>query len=639
MLGAVRKPGVRRFEARGGELVGPALTVASIVVVALVSRFVIWIPNPPAVIVLFVVYSALRGGLRAGVLSALIACAYFTLAYSKTGQAFRYETNDLKRLVLWVTATPTMAILAGRLKERSLAAERVISKQAEQRFTAALQASPVGMVLSRLSDGRILDVNQAALDMFGYRREEMVGASAGQLQTWRDAPKRELLIAELKERGRVGSFDIVGRTKSGETVEVLGSLELVEVESERCMLSFLVDISERKRREDELRRKEEELRSSQKLEAIGRLAGGIAHDFNNLLTVIAGNASFLKATAKTTEDREIVDEVSAAAARASALTRQLLDFSRKQPTEPLPVDLATAVSALTPILARTLGEKVSLSVVLDEAPSVVLANPGQIDQVIMNLVVNARDALVDGGKLNIATQNVTLDEVEAALVGPRATAGNWVVLSVRDTGEGMDKTTIAQIFEPFFSTKGVGRGTGLGLATVYAIITRANGFVLVESEIGQGTVFKVYLPRIDESAASANGEPAVERAHGEVVLLVEDDPAVRTLTARLLRDLGYTALLADGAEQALDIVSRRQSPIDLIVTDVVMPGMNGRELVERLGADLPDAKVLFVSGYADDATLAERVQRRESAFLAKPFTRNELGIKLRELLDDENADA
>ena len=415
-------------------------------------------------------------------------------------------------------------------------------------------------------------------------------------------------------------------------MELLGSLEVVEVDGQRCMLSFLVDMTERKRREQELHRKEEELRNSQNLEAIGRLAGGIAHDFNNLLTVIAGNASILQEATKDSEEREIVDEISSAAARAAALTRQLLDFSRKQPTEPLPLDLATAVSALTPILVRTLGETVTLEVAVDETPSVVLANPGQIDQVIMNLALNARDALAEGGKLFIAAQNVTLDEVEAALVSPRASAGNWVVLSVRDTGEGMDQATIEHIFEPFFSTKGVGRGTGLGLATVYAIVTRSGGFILVESERGQGSVFKVYLPRVEDQAKSQLPELCAARGEGEVVLLVEDDPAVRSLTARLVRDLGYTALLADGPEQALDIV-RRQSRIDLILTDVVMPGMNGRDLADKISVELPSAKVLFVSGYADDATLAERVRRGESAFLAKPFTRSELAAKLRELLD------
>jgi two-component system cell cycle sensor histidine kinase/response regulator CckA len=628
------QPGARPRAPLLRELSGPLLTVAVAVFVAVFSELVARIPNPPAILLIFVVFSAFRGGVRSGLASASVAWVYFAIAFSKPDRLFEYQPEDLKRIALWLLSLPTLALMVGRLKERSLAAERSIGKQAEERFTTVLHASPVGMVLTRLSDGRILDANRAALEMFGYERHEMVGSSARELQTWRDAPKRELLITRLEAEGRVPNFDIVGRTKSGETVEVLGSLELVEVDSQRCMLSFLVDMTERKRREEELRRKEEELRSSQNLEAIGRLAGGIAHDFNNLLTVIGGNASFLQETMKAPEQREVVDEISAAATRAAALTRQLLDFSRKQPTEPLPLDLATSVSALTPILARTLGEKVSLVVTVEEAPSVVLANAGQIDQVIMNLVLNARDALADGGKLSIATQNVTLDEVEAALVSPRATAGNWVMLSVRDTGEGMDAATIEHIFEPFFSTKGVGRGTGLGLATVYAIVSRAGGFILVESELGQGTVFKVYLPRVEESAASDCQQPRVARAQGEVVLLVEDDPAVRTLTARLVRDLGYTALLADGSEQALDIVKRRQSPIDLILTDVVMPGMNGRELVDELCSELPDARVLFVSGYADDATLVERVRRRESAFLAKPFTRSELGAKLRELLDE-----
>ncbi|MBL8742618.1 MAG: PAS domain S-box protein, partial [Myxococcales bacterium] len=471
----MRKPEPWRFRPRGGELVGPLLTVAAIVAVSLVSRFIIWIPNPSLLIILFVLFSALHGGLRSGIVSASIACAYFMLAYSKAGHPFRYSPEDWARLVLSVTATPIVAVLAGRLRERSLAADRQISEQAEQRFTTVLHASPVAMVLSRLSDGCILDVNRAALDMFGYERHEMVGSNARELGTWRDSEKRSAAIARLEADGRVPAFDITGVTKKGETVEVLASLELVEVGSSACMLSFMVDMSDRKRREEELHRKEEELRNSQKLEAIGRLAGGIAHDFNNLLTVIAGNASFLRETMNGSAEQEMVDEISAAAARASALTKQLLDFSRKQPTEPVALDLGSAVSALTPILARTLGERIVLEVSIDESASVILANPGQIDQVIMNLVLNARDALPGGGKLSITTQNVSLDEVEAALVSPRAAGGDFVVLSVRDTGEGMDAATIPHIFEPFFSTKGVGRGTGLGLATVYAIVDRAGG--------------------------------------------------------------------------------------------------------------------------------------------------------------------
>jgi len=609
------------------------VTLAAALFVALVSVFIGRIPNPPAILLSFVIFSAFHGGLRAGLASAAIAWGYFALAFSTPGHLFRYQPDDLKRILLWAVAVPTMAVMVGSLKGRALAAERAASKEAEERFTRALHASPIGVILTRLSDDCTIDANAATLEMLGYARDEILGKKSRELGVWGSAALRSDLVTRLKAEGRVQNLDIEVRTKSGEALDLLVSVERVEVGADTCMLGFLVDMTERNQTMEALRRKDEALREGQKLEAVGRLAGGIAHDFNNLLTVIGGNASWLAETMTSPDAREVVDEISGAATRAAALTRQLLDFSRQQPETPIALDLSSAVANLVPILTRTIGETIKLSTLLDSEPNVVRANPGQIDQVIMNLVLNARDALVEGGKLSISTERVTLDDIEAALVGPQASAGRWVVLTVRDAGEGMDPKTVERIFEPFFSTKGVGRGTGLGLATVYGIVSASAGFIAVESAVGHGTAFKVFLPQIDVLPVSAAEGSAAVVGGTEVVLLVEDDASVRTLTARLLTGLGYAVLSADGAEQAIDIVSRRSGGIDLVLTDVVMPGMNGRELVDSLKSRLPATRVVFVSGYADDVELVEKLRRQEVLFLAKPFTRTALAHKLREALD------
>jgi PAS domain S-box-containing protein len=380
---------------------------------------------------------------------------------------------------------------------------------------------------------------------------------------------------------------------------------------------------------------EAQLRHAQKMEAVGRLAGGVAHDFNNLLTVITGRSQLLllklPPESPLRRDVELVEET---AHRASTLTRQLLAFSRKQLVQPRVVDLNEVVRGMETMLSRLIGEDIALATHLDPEAGCVRADPAQIEQMVVNLAVNARDAMPLGGRLTLETGFVRLDEGFARQhVGLRP--GPHVRLVVRDTGVGMDALIKAHLFEPFFTTKGPGKGTGLGLATVYGIVTQCGGAIRVDSEPGRGAVFTIDLPRVD-APADLRGDPGVPDAApqgSETVLLVEDEPEVRKLARDILRQQGYTVLEAVDGEDALRIGREHRGPIHLLVTDVVMPQIGGRELADRVKAGRQEMKVLYVSGYTDDATLHQGVSQTGTAFLPKPFTATALAHKVREVLD------
>jgi nitrogen-specific signal transduction histidine kinase/ActR/RegA family two-component response regulator len=392
----------------------------------------------------------------------------------------------------------------------------------------------------------------------------------------------------------------------------------------------VTDITERKRAEETRRILESRLAQAQKMEAVGRLAGGVAHDFNNLLTVIIGYCELLRATGPLADaGHDMVEGICAASERAAALTRQLLTFSRQQVVEPCVLDLNAVVADTEKMLRRLIGEDIRLETVLQPALAPVRADPGQIGQVIMNLAVNARDAMPSGGKLTIETATVELDETFA-----ETRPGRYVLLAVTDTGQGMTPEVKARVFEPFFTTKGSGRGTGLGLATVRTIAEQNRGFVAVYSEPGRGSTFKVYLPTLD---GSARVEPAGLTPGGpvggtETILLVEDEDAVRAVTRRILQGLGYTVVEASGGFEALRWAEQFAGTIDLLVTDVVMPDLGGRKLVEELTLVRPGLKVLYLSGYTDDAVVRHGVLHADVAFLQKPFTVEALARKVRQTL-------
>src|SRR5438132_875323 len=381
---------------------------------------------------------------------------------------------------------------------------------------------------------------------------------------------------------------------------------------------------------------EQQLRQAQKMEAVGRLAGGIAHDFNNILTAITGYADLLlEDLAATDPRRQDADEIHKAADRAAGLTRQLLACSRQQVLQPTVLEVNTLVSDLEKMLRRLLGEDVELSTRLAPTTGRVKADPGQLEQVVMNLAVNARDAMPNGGKLTLETANVDLDGAYAADHYP-ARAGPFVMLAVSDTGIGMSEETQAHMFEPFFTTKEKGKGTGLGLATVYGIIKQSGGFIWVYSEVGHGTTFKLYLPRVEELAerAAAPAQARTRPARGtETILVVEDEAPVRNVARQVLERHGYSVLEAPSAEAALDIATRYSGTIHLLLTDVVMPGLNGRELASRLADLRPDARVIFMSGYTDDAVTRHGVLEPGSAYVQKPFTPDAIARRVREVLD------
>src|SRR5438270_9200997 len=392
------------------------------------------------------------------------------------------------------------------------------------------------------------------------------------------------------------------------------------------------DITERKHLEDQLRQ-------SQKMEAIGQLAGGVAHDFNNLLTAINGYSSLaLQRIDDNHPLRSYLEEIKKAGDRAANLTRQLLAFGRKQILQPLPINLNDVVTDMNKMLRRLIGEDIQLTAKLDLSLERIKADPGQIEQVLVNLVVNARDAMPQGGNLTIETATVELGQ-EYAGRHMGVLPGQYVMLAVSDTGTGMDEATQARIFDPFFTTKEKGKGTGLGLSTVYGIVKQSNGYVFVQSEVGAGTTFYVYLPRVEDTAEELTPAlPAQSEAGGcETVLLVEDEESVRELVRLTLASRGYQVLEAENGECGLRIAESFKEHIDILITDVVMPGIGGRELARKLLLLRPGISVLYLSGYTEDAVVTRGALGPRTAFLQKPFTLQNLAKKVREVLLSRSA--
>ncbi|HVY62341.1 MAG TPA: ATP-binding protein, partial [Planctomycetota bacterium] len=489
------------------------------------------------------------------------------------------------------------------------------------RLEALIDGFPYGVLLvaGGERDRRVEYVNGAFERVTGFARGEAIGRPAEEF-----LPRAEALgAAVFTARAR-------GRRKDGAsyeqevTVAPLAGGAGAAGARERSWVGVIRDVTQ----EVQL---EELFRQAQKMEAVGRLAGGVAHDFNNLLTAIQGYASLAAQVAGDRPDiAEALEEIRQAADRAAALTTQLLAFSRKQVIQPKVIDLNTVISSMAKMLNRLLGEDVDLALGLGRALDPVRADPGQVQQVVMNLAVNARDAMPEGGKLAIATANVSLDAAAATPLGLRA--GPHVELAVTDTGTGMDEATRRHLFEPFFTTKEAGRGTGLGLSTVYGIVKQSQGGIAVETAPGRGTTFRVYLPRVDEALTARPGSDSdPTRLRGsETVLVVEDEEVVRRLARRSLEQAGYRVLEAGRGQDALDLAARHAGAIDILVTDMIMPGMSGRQLAERLAAARPGLRILFMSGHTEQSPLDGAPG---SAFLQKPFTPSDLASRVREVLD------
>ncbi|MBI2678564.1 MAG: PAS domain S-box protein [Candidatus Koribacter versatilis] len=498
----------------------------------------------------------------------------------------------------------------------------------EARYRSQVQSAVYGIYRSSVED-RFLDVNPALVQMLGYSSaDELLSVSLAQ-QVYDDPEDRTRLIREYTNTNKVESEQVRWKKKDGTpiTVRLSGRAILGPTGDAEAFEMIAEDVTER-------HALEEQLRQSQKMEAVGRLAGGVAHDFNNLLTVIKGYSELMLDQLSTADPmRAEVEEIERAADRAASLTRQLLAFSRQQVLAPKVIDLNAVVSNMDKLLKRLLGEDIDLFAVLDQKIGAVRADPGQIEQVIMNLAVNARDAMPKGGKLTVETSNVTLDEGYAR---EHATvkAGNYVMLAVSDTGVGMDAVTRTHVFEPFFTTKEQGKGTGLGLSTVYGIVKQSGGYIWLYSEVGMGTTFKVYLPRVDAAAETLKPAAASDPHRGhETVLLVEDEDGVRALIRQVLHRSGYTVLPARDGGEALLQCERHEGRIDLLLTDVVLTQISGTELAQRLLQLRPEMRVLYMSGYTDEAIVQHGVLTAESSFLQKPFTNESLARKVRAVLD------
>jgi two-component system cell cycle sensor histidine kinase/response regulator CckA len=498
-------------------------------------------------------------------------------------------------------------------------------RASEERFHGAFDASAIGMALTA-PDGRFLEVNAALSAITGYGRHELLEMRFDDLTHPDDLEDDRRSLQEL----RTGVTPVHVREKralhrSGATIWVNVIVTLVRDANGRPLhfVTQVQDVTEQRRADDLA----EQLRQAQKMEAVGRLAGGIAHDFNNLLTAISGYADFARERAEDEILRADIQEIRRAAGRATALTRQLLAFSRRQTLAPQLVNVTALVGDVATMLGRLIGEHVPLEIVLDEDVHQVMADPGQLEQVLLNLVLNARDAMPEGGTITIVSGMREVGAEDAAVHGVEA--GPYVALAVNDTGEGIDPSVQSQIFDPFFTTKEQGKGTGLGLATVYGAVSQSGGFVTVESAVGVGSSFTVHLPSAGEGASPTEVFSGVPGGT-ETILLVEDEQVVRKLARTMLEGLGYTVVDSDGPQRALQLVQDGLE-FDLLVTDVVMPGMDGSALVERLTGGSESLAVLYMSGYPPAQLRGP--SGAEPVTLAKPFSVATLAQKVRAALD------
>ena len=577
-----------------------------------------------AVFAVAVMVSAWYGGWKPGLVAtsfAVTVSAYYTLEGQQTPAEFR---RAMVRLALFVT----VALLICWFNAALRAAQEGLLRS-ESNFRSLVTNAPYGICRCD-ARGHLVDANPALVTSLGYdSAADLIGRNLSTL--YADGQQWFVLADQLRTQESFEGLTAEWTRKDGSITAVRLSGRAIRDERKNVTFEiFTEDVTER-------RALEQQLRQAQKMEAIGRLAGGIAHDFNNLLMVISGYSEFLLDRLGPDQAlRGPAKEISSAAERATSLTRQLLAFSRKQMLTPKVIDLNAVVTENLKMLTRLIGEDIDLVMIPGAELGPVKADPGQIEQVILNLAVNARDAMPQGGRLTIETANVTLDESYARLHAP-VQPGDYTMLVITDTGIGMDTETQSRIFEPFFTTKGT-KGTGLGLSTVYGIIKQSGGYIWVYSEPGRGTSFKVYMPHVTAEEVAAVEKPAapavvpLETAR-ETILVVEDEVNLRRLTRQFLENQGYTVLeAADGAE-AVQICVAHQGIIHLLLTDVIMPGMNGRELAHRVSEIRPNMKVLYMSGYTENAIGHNGTLDAGITLLQKPFTLHALKAKVREVID------
>ena len=564
---------------------------------------------------------------------ALLGAVYVHSRFSQSDMRLGLAGLIVAQIVLFVALVWTLAFLLNRLQAEKTAVQAALQHSEallEQRYRTMFEEAIVGIFQSS-PQGRFLSVNPAMASMVGYTSAEEMLVSVTDIpnELYVDARRRDEFKSLIEQHGAVQNFEWQAYRKDGSKMWMSSNIRAVYENGAIVRYEGTnADITERKLLQ-------EQLVQSQKMEAVGRLAGGIAHDFNNAIGVIIGYSALLKERVPTDQKAvRFVEEISEAGHRAASLTRQLLAFSRKQVIQPTVLDLNAVVTDTEKMLGRLIGEDIKMAVILAPGLGRIKADRGQLEQVLMNLAVNARDAMPQGGRLIIETCNAQLDKT-AVSQHPYGKPGQYVMLSVSDTGCGMDKETQAHIFEPFFTTKNLGKGTGLGLSTVYGIVKQGEGYIWVYSEPGKGARFKVYWP---QTASSVQPRAPITEAlslpvGSEKVLLVEDDDSMRELTCNCLESVGYTVLSTPDGETAIRVASQHDGPIHLLLTDVVMPGFSGQQLAESLAAYRPEMKVLYMSGYTADLIADHGVLESSIVLLEKPFTKEALLNRVRRVLD------
>jgi PAS domain S-box-containing protein len=548
-------------------------------------------------------------------------------------QQAKDRMQDLDRIVRQRTAE----LQAANQKLQEEIAERRQMEEAlrvsQERFAKAFQASPIPMAIQTLREERFVDVNEAFLRRMGYQAGEVIGRTPLELELWAEPSARQQFLSTLHRDHSVRNWECQFRTSAQQLRHVLLSAELFELDAEPNVLVIAEDISERLNLE-------RQLRQAQKMEAVGQLAAGIAHDFNNLLTIIQGHVS-LRLTARDLDEKlaDSLQQVAVATERAANLTRQLLAFSSKQIMQPKVLNLNQVIRAMHDMLVRIIGEQITLQCECAEDLPAILADEANMEQIVMNLAVNARDAMTNGGQLTLRTREMRIEEEDAAQ-NPEARPGNFICFTLIDTGCGMDPHVLSHIFEPFYTTKEVGKGTGLGLATVYGIVKQHGGWIEVSSRVSSGSTFRVFLP-VTEKSVEPNPGPKPPRFNlrgHERVLIVEDESLLRELVHEILERNGYGVFEAANGVEALEIWAREKGDFDLLVTDLVMPnGISGRDLAQRLRLKEPKLKVLFTSGYSSEMVSQEVALGTDTSFLQKPYKPDFLLEVVRQIIEQPQA--
>jgi len=540
-------------------------------------------------------------------------------------QMLLLEQEVAERQVAQESLQEQAVILEEEIEERRQAEEA--GRLSEERFSKAFQLAPLIMTITVASDGTFLDVNNRFTELSGFSREEALGWSSLELG-WISVQTRSMIQSDLLLEGRVSGRVFPLTTKDGRTLTCEYFGELIPVGGDQCILSIALDVTEQKKLE-------EQLRHSQKLEAVGQLAGGVAHDFNNILMVILGYGGMLEMEMKRDDPlREKLVQMLAAAEKATQLTHALLAFSRKQVMTPQITNLNDIVQGVQKFLVRIIGENVQMKSIFNEAELIVNADRGQIEQVLINLITNARDAMPRGGLLTVETKPVKLDAANCKVLGCAA-PGLYALVSVTDTGTGMDEETRKRIFEPFFTTKETGKGTGLGMAIVHGIVNQHNGFIDIDSEPGNGTTFRIYLPIVEKEQTTDAGAVAEQPVRGgsETILVAEDEHSVSTFMESILRQFGYQVILARDGEDAVEKFVANREKVRLIIMDVIMPKKSGKEAYDEISKLDPGVRVLFSSGYPADIIRNQGDLDGRAELIMKPIHPLMLLRKVRQMLD------